>query len=140
MRHVAGKLSRQHAVRVHPGGVESMIVLGFLLTRVQPCERGATRPGARRARVQNDDLGAGAWALVDGRRANDTDADDGEIAGAQSRYLFPTEDGASSSPNSLAITLMARQPVQWPGASTRRPKRFRSPTVSGMIFSFTPER
>src|SRR5262249_23680648 len=57
-----------------------------------------------------------------------------------SRYRLPTADGGSSSPNSRASTLIARQPVQWPGAKSFRPNRFRSRTVSGMIFSVTPER
>src|SRR3989454_3732429 len=83
IRDVAAKLARQLAVRGHSGGVEPVIVLRLLLAGVQPRERGAARPSARRARVQRDDPGARARGRVDGRRADDADADYREVVGAQ---------------------------------------------------------
>ena len=58
----------------------------------------------------------------------------------QITYFLPTADGTSSSPNALAIAVIARHPVQWPAAMSLRLKAFRSEIVSGMIFSVTPER
>jgi hypothetical protein len=58
----------------------------------------------------------------------------------QKRYFLPTAVGTSASGNSRARRLVARQPVQWPAASTVSPKRLRPATVSGMIFSVGPDR
>ena len=59
---------------------------------------------------------------------------------SQMRYFLPTAEGTSSSPNSRAIWVCARQPVQWPGASSFRPNFLRSATVCGITLSLMPDR
>ncbi len=56
-------------------------------------------------------------------------------------YVLPTADGiTTSSPNLPTRAWVARQPVQCPGAMTRRLREAMSRTVSGMIFSFAADR
>jgi hypothetical protein len=45
------------------------------------------------------------------------------FAPSQTAYRLPTADGTSSSPKTLANALIARHPVQCPGASSFRPNR-----------------
>src|SRR6185295_20165408 len=69
--------------------------------------------------------------LVAAGPAGDDELGDLVVAHGQMRYFLPTAEGTSSSPNSRAITLNARQPVQWPGARSVKPNFLRSATDCG---------